>query len=489
MAGNRSFSHRIISGSLWLSLLRIATRGLGLVRSIILARLLTPADFGIIGITMIVVATIDIVTQTGFDVKLIHDKAPSVNLINTAWTLQAIRGLLLFFVVFAIAPYMAQFFRLSSLDLILRIVACSLIVTGIRNIGTVFFQKELRFDQLFKYEITCSIIDLVFSIILAYVMRNAWALVWGGLAGNVARFVMSYVIHPYRPRISIDAGHLATILHFGKWITAAGIIYAVLIQVDTVAIGKLLGPEKVGFYQMAVTFSSIIGTDIPYLIRQITFPTYAMLQNNTHSLRKAYLEAVNIAAIITFPLGVIFLTLTDEIVGTFLGTKWQAITTCLRIFAISGIVGTLGRISFSVFLALGRPKYETVIQCGHLFIILVLIYPFTKEYGIEGTAIVLLLGQSVVCLSAYITVGKMLDCHPALPLKPLSYAMLNAVVMASCVLILKPLFAHLDFFWELLILMTMGGSVYLASAFLTERWSRHPMLFALVKEIRHSYKG
>lgn len=480
---------RAIRGGFWLLSLRVSTRLLGFVRSVILARILTPADFGLVGMAMIVIAVLDIITQTGFDATLIQKKDPPENLINAAWTLQFIRGVFLFLLAFLVAPWAAAYFHISSLDLIIKFIAISLVITGIRNVGIIFFQKELRFNQSFKFETTSSLVDLIVSVWLAFVLRDVWAIVWGGLAGNVTRLVLSYLLHPYRPRLCFARDQFITLLDFGKWILGTGIVYALQVQIDVFTIGKMLGAKEVGLYQMAMTLATIATTEISYLIRQVTFPTYALLQHDSEELRKAYLRVLKLATVICLPIGTIILALTEDLVLLLFGPPWMELITCLKILVLSGILATMGRLAYPVFLALGLPKYETLFQGLNLAIIALLIFPLTGAYGITGAAWSLVAGNVLVFLASLGSLKRLINFSIGLHLKIIALPLVSSIIMFLAVSVLKPYIDGINVLPRISLSVLVGAIVYGFTLHIIERKTAVGMIRPLIEIIRTVKKG
>jgi O-antigen/teichoic acid export membrane protein len=165
-----SLSRKVVRGGAWAFALRIVNRGLGFIRTIILARLLAPEDFGLLGIAMLAAVTLEIFSQTGFQAALIQKKDAVESYLDTAWTISAIRGILLFFILFFVSPAAASFFNAPQAALIIKIIAISSILAGLRNIGVVFFQKELKFNKQFLFDCTATVTDLVVSGILAFAL-------------------------------------------------------------------------------------------------------------------------------------------------------------------------------------------------------------------------------------------------------------------------------------------------------------------------------
>ena len=244
-------SKRVVRGGIWVFAIRITNRGLGFIRTIILARLLAPHDFGLLGIAMLAIATLETFSQTGFQAALIQKKENVESYLDTAWTVSAIRGIVLFLILFLSAPVIAKFFNSPQATLIIRVIAVSTLLSGFRNIGILFFQKELEFNKQFIYELSAILVDITVAISLAIILRNVWALVWGGLAANFVRLFMSYMLHPYHRRIRFEKEKFQDLFGFGRWVLGSSILVFLITQGDDIFLGKTLGITALGLYQMA----------------------------------------------------------------------------------------------------------------------------------------------------------------------------------------------------------------------------------------------
>jgi len=246
-----SIFRQVLFGGLWTLGLRLSSRALGFARTIVLARLLFPADFGLIAMAMLVVTGLDSITQTGIQQALIQKKNDIEKCLDTAWAVALARNLVLCLTLVLAAPLVAGFFETPRLTDIIRVVSLSVLLSGFANIGIVFFQKDLEFDKQFGFEWWASLAEFALTVLLAFLLRDVWALVWGGLAGNVLRVLLSYVLHPYRPAFRFDPASFRELMSFGKWVSGYTVLLFAAFQMDSILIGRLLGAEDLGFYQMA----------------------------------------------------------------------------------------------------------------------------------------------------------------------------------------------------------------------------------------------
>jgi len=379
-------SQRVVHAGFWAFALRITDRVFGLARTIVLARVLSPNDFGLFGIALLGLSALDTFSQTGFQQALIQKKGDIKPYLDTAWTVQVIRGFVLAGILFGIAPYVASFFGEPMAAPLLRVLGLSAVFQGLTNIGVVYFQKELEFHKRFIYMFSGTLANLGVAIPAALILRNAWALVFGLLAGNFVRMVVSYFIHPYRPRAWLDGPKVKELYTFGKWILGSSILVFLLNQGDDIFVGKLLGATMLGFYQMAYRLSNLPATEITHVTSQVTFPAYSKLQDRLPQLREAYLRTLQVIAFLSFPLagGIAFLA--PDFTRIFLGEKWMPMVPAMQILAIWGLSRSIAATTGPLFSGMGKPWISTWLQLAKLILIAGFIYPFTTLWGIVGTA-------------------------------------------------------------------------------------------------------
>ena len=366
---------RVVRGGLWVITLRVLNRGLGFIRTIILARLLAPQDFGLLGIAFLSLSTLETFSQTGFHPALIQKKANIEPYLDTAWTVSAIRGTLLFCILFLSAPFIARFFNSPEAILVIRVIAVFALLSGLRNIGVIFFRKELEFDRQFYYEFSGTCADITVAITLAFVLRNVWALVWGGLAANLTRLFMSYLLHPYRPRLRFQKEKFQELIGFGKWVLASSLMVFLVTQGDDIFVGKLLGVTALGLYQIAYTLSNLPATEITHVISQVTFPAYSKLQDEPLKLREAYLRVLQLTTFLSIPVTVGIIVLAPQFIPLVLGEKWLPAIPAVQVLALAGLLRSIAASSGYLFYALGKVKIDTMLQALRLTVLAFLIYP------------------------------------------------------------------------------------------------------------------
>ena len=373
----------------WVYATNIINRVFSLIRVIILAQLLTPHDFGLVGVALVAIAALSILTVTGFERALIQKKGNIEGYLDTAWSVSVMRGVILALVLFGMAPLISTFFGSPAVSSILRVVAISCVLQGLTNIGIIYFRKELEFGKQFIYQLSGTIVDMAVAITAAIIMRNAWALVFGLLAGSLVRCIVSYAIHPYRPRFNFQLEQAKELFGFGKWVLASSIVVLLATQGDDAFLGKVLGVTMLGFYQMAFRFGNLPASEVG-LISTVAFPTYSKLQDNISALRDTYLRVMRLVTFAAIPLAGGIFILAQEFTQILLGDKWMPIVPALRILAISVVIRVIAGTGGALFQAKGRPDLDFKMNLGRVITLAVAIYPLTMLWGMPGTALAVL---------------------------------------------------------------------------------------------------
>ncbi len=432
-----SLSEKAVKGGFWVFFLRITDRLFQLIRIIILARLLSPNDFGVFGIALLVLSTLETFTQTGFQQAIIQKKGETKHFLNTAWTLRLVRGFLIAIIVFFLAKPAAVFFEAPAAENILRIIGISIILQSLNNIAVLYFQKELQFHKFFKYQFLGTIADVTVAITFAFLLKSVWALVFGLVAGNLVRCIMSYVIESYRPRFRFDRAQARELFGFGRWILGSSILVFLTTQGDDIFVGKLLGATMLGFYQMAYRISNLPATEISHVISQVSFPAYSKLQSNLPKLREAYLKILQLTTFISFPIAGLIFILAPEFTQIFLGDKWMPMVPAIQVLALAGLTRSLAATTGPIFQAIGKPKIETKWQVIRLSVLVILIYPFTIRYGILGSSIVVFLSIFVSSIGFVAEAIRITKCGIKKFSKLMVLPLVNGIIIVSFIYALK----------------------------------------------------
>ncbi len=472
-----SLRGKVMRGGLWVFAIRILSQVLRLVALIILARLLVPEDFGLLGITLLAIAVLEVFSETGFRQALIQKKGDPEPFMNTAWTVQAVRGLLLFGILYLAAPLVARFFNSPAAVPLLRVAGLTLVLRGLANIRVLYFQKRLEFGKEFVYQVTGSIAQVVVSVSLAIAYCSVWALVLGYISGDMVRLVFSYILIPRFPRPQLTPTHFKKMFAFGRWIFASGILMFLATQGDDTFVGKMLGATALGFYQLAYRMSNLPATEITHAVSQVTFPAYAKMQDDIPRLREAYLRVLQLTTFFAFPIAGMILVLGSDFTRLFLGEKWLPMIPAMMALALWGGIRSIGATQGSVFQAAGKPEFLVKTLLIAVLLLAVLIYPLSSRWGILGTSWAVVLSTLVATLVSSCVLVRLLDC------KALAFCRIIAFPLAATVITVVSISVMSNYLTGdhglVIFFVSTGIAVllYLSVIYLFDRWFSSRILY------------
>lgn len=465
-----NLKQKAIKGGFWVFAVRVISRILSFLRLVILARLLVPEDFGLMGIALLSLATLETFSETGFQQALIQKKKNIEEYLNTAWTTQILRGIILFIILFSLASYAVAFFNAPLARPIIQIISLSLLVQAFTNVGIVYFQKELEFNKQFIYELGGTLADFMVAIVAASILRSVWALVFGFLAGSIARLIASYFIHPWRPRLDFDLVKAKELFGFGKWIFGSSILIFLVTQGDDILVGRLLGVVALGFYQMAYKVSNLPATEITHVISQVTFPAYSKLQNNMPKLREAYLNVLRLTTFLSFPIAGLIFALAPDFTKIFLGEKWLPMVPAMQVLALWGLIRAIGATTGPVFHGVGKPRITTIMQLIALVLLIILIYPLSIRFGILGTSLAVVFSTLISTLVASYMVVRVTKWGIWNFCKIVTYPLIGMAIIISSIFILKTYWISSIGTPEFFLFIFLGIFIYFLTVYLSDKF-------------------
>lgn len=380
---------RTVKSAGWLMGQNVVGRVLQLGMLAILARLVGPAELGLVGIALLTLSGTKKFTNIGLNKALIQKTEENVDThLNTTWMLEMGRGLLIAALLFVMAPFVGEwFFEEPRAVQIIRVIGLSPLLLGFRNPGIVYFQKNLEFHKEFAYKISGDAAQFLVAVGYALINPTAWAFVFGFIAADVVKLVLSYVIHDYRPFPSFDLDIAKDLVSYGKWVTGSSILYFIYSEGDDAFVGWLLTPTALAYYQYTYRFSNAPATELSQVITRVMLPAYSKLQTDTEELRKAFLKTLRVTALVAFPSAIGIAAIAPDFVVAVFGEEWIPAIPAMQVLALYGLFRALGKTFGPIWEAVGRPDYVTKLSVIRVALIAVLIYPLTNEFGILGTAL------------------------------------------------------------------------------------------------------
>jgi O-antigen/teichoic acid export membrane protein len=429
-----SLQKRAIRSGAWVTLSSVGITVLSFLRSVILARLLTPEIFGLMSICSMAFRALEIFSETGFGAALIHRQKSFEEARDTAFTLLVIRGFLLAVVSFAVAPFVAAFYEQDVLDAMIKVVGIAFILGGFKNINTIALQKELDFKRLAYMEQGTAALNFVVAISLAAWFRSVWALVIAQVAGTLISVLLSFWMIPGRAHFRFDRTIAAELFSYGKFMTGLAIVVFLTLELDNALIGKVLGMEALGYYVVAYTLANLPSTHISKLVSRVMFPLFSKLQNDKPALQTEYIRGTRLILMGVIPLSVCITVLAEQIVSALYGERWSAAAGALQILAVFGCFRGLWMINGYLYNATGRPNLDFYLNLCRLVVMVALIYPLTVQYGIVGASVAVTVPMIVQFFGGIYMAHLFIGVSLPQVIRPLLIASVQGAVVAMILL-------------------------------------------------------
>lgn len=382
-----------IKGLSWAGALRVSTRLVAFLRIVILARILTPAQFGVFGIAAFVLSFVEIVTETGINVFLIQEKKKIDNYIHTAWIVSIIRGILISLAIIFSAPIIASFFNSHESYSLLVLIGAVPFIRGFINPAIIKFQKELEFQKEFLFRLLVFFVDAATAIILVVLIREPIGLVWGLIAGATLEVISSFLIVKPTPRFVFERERIKRVVGRGKWVTFAGIFDYLFRNLDDMSVGKLLNTSSLGLYQMAYKLSELPITEISVVVSKVTFPVFTKISNDQNRLQAAFLKTTIAISGLVIPIGFLLILFPREIIQMILGSQWLDVAAVLPVLAMFGIFRAISGSISVLFLAVQKQEIVSLVTFVNMVGLAITVVPLVLTFGMVGAGISAIIGS------------------------------------------------------------------------------------------------
>ncbi|HEY1505990.1 MAG TPA: oligosaccharide flippase family protein [Stellaceae bacterium] len=380
-----SIRERTLVGAGWMILWRIATRLLGFVSTLILARVLVPADFGLVAIAMTYIAAFDAFSIFGLQDAIIRSTDYDRAMLDTAFTLSVLRGLLNMLVIAGTAPLAAHFFDEPRLLPLLLVLSVFPAIEGTENIGIVEFRRDFRFEREFQLFLLPRLISVAFTIAAAILFHSYWVLPLGNLVLRLVRWVLTYWMHPYRPRWSIAAWH--KLVGFSFWTWAATIADFGRDRSWMIVLGRFLNTFQVGVFMMAVEIGSLPLNEVVVPACRALFSGFTAARNETGGFGYALRRTVAVIALPILPASIGMSAVAGYIVDLTLGPQWVASGAVIAWIGASSPLAMLSIIGSTAMLVSGHVRNNFVIGAAYAVIGIVVCVVSAFYWGLAGVAV------------------------------------------------------------------------------------------------------
>jgi O-antigen/teichoic acid export membrane protein len=388
---------KVARGATLMVLLRLAMRVLSVISQLILVRLLSPGDFGLVAGSSAAFAILDGLTETSMTLALVQMPQPTQAHYNSAWTLVVLRGVLVASCLWVSAPYMATYLHDPRVAGIIHVLALAPLVQGFESVGMVRLQRDLHFGRIFFYNLSAKAASLLIALPLAFMFHNYWALVLGGLAGRFVAIPLSYLIAPSLPRLTFR--HVPALLNFSKWLLLNNVLTMADNFMMPMTLGRAGSVRDIGLFQVSYDLAALPASEIAAPIRRPMHAGYARLAEDLPALRAQVLDGLGLVVLLIVPLSVGIAATAARSVPVVLGPQWLAATPALMFAALYTLFDAIGHFSGGIYMVLNAQRRYVTIMAACLAVRLALVIP-AALYGGLPAAMAMMAATAV--LNAYL---------------------------------------------------------------------------------------
>ena len=378
---NADLKQKTIKGVIWSLVQRFGVMTISFCTNLVLARLLTPDDYGVIGMLMIFISISNTFIDGGFGTALIQKKDPTQEDYSTIFFWNVIASILLTIILYFSSPLISKFYKMPLLADVLKVMGTVLIINAFSVVQTNILHKNLQFKKLATINIIANIIASSIAIIMALRGLGVWSLVFRNLSCSLIIAIILWVTTKWRPIAALRLDSLRTLGKFGGMILLANLVETIYTEFQGLVIGKAFSAKTLGYYTQAKRLEEIPTSGISAAVNQASFPIYAQLQNDKNALRSAVRKYTRALSYLVIPLYFILIIIAEPLINILFTEKWNASVNLFRILCFIGMVYPLNTVNTNVIKSLGKGKLYFNLQLWKrvLGIILILL---SVRYGL-----------------------------------------------------------------------------------------------------------
>lgn len=378
---------RIARGGIWLGVGSGTEHTLRLVRNIALTRILAPEAFGIMSIIIAINTLFVSFTEMGIMQAIVQNpKGDKDTYLNGAFWVSFGRGLLIYFVIFIIAPWLASFYESPEIALLLRISSLTLLLSSANNPKAFIALKNMNYKIWVIIQNSGGVLGPLTAIISGIFLKNVWALVLGILAEEFVRFIFSYLLVPYFPRFKFEKETFQSLLNFIKGMVGLPIITFLFNRADVFVLGKLISKSELGKYTIAYGLAQASSLLFSTFISPMLLPVFSSLQDDRAAFERIVLKFSFYISCIFLPLLTIASCASPHLLAFLYGKAYASVSVTFMILCACIAVLMIGEILMKTLYAIGKPQYSREISLVRLVIMIAIIYPFIIKFGLIGAA-------------------------------------------------------------------------------------------------------
>lgn len=456
-----SLASQSIKGAFWSAVERFSLQGIQFVIGIILARLLSPSDFGLIGMLAIFLSISQIFIDCGFSNALIRLKNVSDEDYGTAFLVTFLISGVCFVVLFLLAPFVSRFYQIPELEPVMRVVSVSIIINALFTVHKVRLTREIDFKTQSKVSLIAALVSGALGIFLAFSGFGVWSLVWQNLANAFLNLLLFSIVLKWFPKPCFSKASFGELFSFGSKLLVSSLIHSVYSNMYNIVIGKFFTAANLGFYTRADHLASFPSSNVASILSRVTYPILSKLQDDAEKLLDVYKKYLQLSCFVVFPLMMGLCALAKPVILILLGEKWSGTVLLMQILCLGLMLDPICNINLNILYVKGRSDLVLRLEIIKKTIAVAILIA-SINYGLVGMCVGRAVYGVVSTFLNMIYTKNFIDLNIFQQVRLILPSYLLSVFMACCIYCSILL---LDAYWlQLLVGTIVGIIVYLLIA-------------------------
>jgi len=372
---------RTVNGVVWSAVERFSTLGIQMVCTLVIAHILTPTDFGLLGMIAVFSAIGLVIIDSGFGLALIRRNDATELDYSSVFYFNILLAFVCYAILYCLSPYIADFYGIPSLTLICRITFLVLPINAFGLIQNTKLVKKIDFRSVAIVSLLSALISGGVGIILAYYLRNVWALVLQNISMYGCRTLLLWCVGHWRPLLQFSFKSIREMMGYSMNLLGFGLVSSLTQNIYPLIIGKIYNATQLGYYSQADRMQKLPATSITEVVQRVCFPVLAEIKDDIKRMREAYRQIILTTFFIVFPLMMLLLGIADELFILLMGNQWGQAAVYFKILCVFGSLYPLHSINLNILNVVGKSRLSLILEITRK-IILALCLVLAMNYDI-----------------------------------------------------------------------------------------------------------
>lgn len=474
----QNLKNKTLSGIFWSAIERLSLQGVQFVINIIMARLLVPSDYGMIGMLAIFLQISQAFVDSGFTNALIQRKDRTETDFSTVFYFNILIALIFYGILFTSAPAIARFYDMPKLINVTRVIALTLVINSLSAVHKTKLIINVNFKTQSKISLIAVVISGCLGVWMAYTGWGVWALVWQTILNSVLLTILFHCIVRWKPLLTFSVQSFKRLFSFGSKLLISGMIHTIYSNLYTIVIGRKFSAANLGYYTRAEQFAMFPSSNLNAIISRVIFPVLSTIQDDDEQLKNVYRKYIRLSSYIIFPLMVGLAVLAKPTIELLLTDKWSGVIILLQILCFDWMFDHLSMINLNLLYVKGRSDLALRLELVKK-IIAIAILLYSIYFGVIGMCLGRVLYSLIATyLNTYYT-NKIIGIDFFNQMREILPSLLLTLIMGICIYCIR--YLNLSNFNYLIIGIISGMLFYLFMSIIFKLKS-YKLLLQLIKK-------